>query len=76
MEWQRASTGNLYSLLAGGCRATIQRASDGTWRAMVEGRRTALQFANFTTLAEAQAWYLAQLAQLRASGACSKEMHG
>jgi hypothetical protein len=70
MTWQQDPTGKMHSLYAGACTATIQRAGDGTWRGMVEGHRTAVRFANFTTLAEAQAWCLHELAELQAMGVC------
>ncbi len=70
MEWMADPTTERYTLTAGPCTAIVWNSGRHGYAAKVAyGSMTTAQY-GFTTLENAQAWCLTELAQLRAAGRC------
>ena len=72
MEWAAADQDtNRYTLTAGPCAATVWNSGRHGYAAkVIYGSMTTAQY-GFTTLENAQAWCLTELAALRAAGRCA-----
>ena len=73
MEWQQdPTTPERYTLAAGTCQARVWRTARHGWGAAVQHIGVDDAKYGFRSLADAQAWCLAELANLRRQGRCGR----
>ncbi len=70
MEWQYNPATYEYTVIRGACRATVWLTLAGAWAALVTSPDREEGRDQFPTREEAQAWAVAHLADLRATGQC------